>query len=468
MAGMRRQRCGEHCHRQVWRGEFPSNNLQYSAVNPQRKFGFFGMDGKPVGVDHFRLIVDNREKWKKSAPGEPSRQMTVPGGWHDAADYDRRPYHLQSVGEFAALAMLKPECTAAADEAFWGLSHLLAAQQADGGVGTWIETIAHPSVGEGPTSEPPKFDYFIARPTRDSTLEYCAYAAMTALALKEDEPRRAVLTESAVKAWKFVNNPANGASWYVDYAGQRLEFRQNPELPAEFLLKAGLDLSCLTKDDDYLAPIFADIERVTSVVRGWNWRWSPFLLIEMDIFNNMLDPEIWRIYRTWREMIYREADTLLEQIDKAWPYRTPWYEASNSHSKDLGWGYGLPLSRARWFVVAHSMSWKQKYLNAAYLATNFHNGANPDGETFTSGLGIRPTRRYLDLEGKYPDGITPYRLTYNLEWKWLKLCFPDDIWTQWPIWRRYGNFEIMSVKNSEFTVWETIAPAAVVTGYLTY
>ncbi len=462
MAGMKRQHCGEQCHQLVWRGEFPSNDCHYPE-NAQRKYGFFDLNGKTANVDHFRLILDNQQKWKSQGPA-----VRVPGGWHDAADYDRRPYHLQAVGEFAALAMLKPECKAAAEEAYWGLAHLLAAQQEDGGVGTWIETIRHPSVGEGPTSEPKEFDYFIAKPTRDSTLEYCAYAAMTAYALPKDDPRRAVLTESADRAWKYAIDPNNGKSWVVDYAGSKIVYRQDPDLPAELLLKAGLNLSFLTKNDDYLKPILEDIERVTAVVNRWNWRWSPFLLIEMDIHERMLEPAIRRIYVKWREMICREADTMLAQQENSWPYRTPWYDAGNGHAKDLGWGYGLPLSRARWFVVAHSITWKKKYLTGAFLANDFHNGANPDGETFTSGLGIRPTRRYLDLEGKYPAGVTPYRLTYNLEWKWLKLCFPDDIWQKWPIWRRYGNFEIMSVKNSEFTVWETIAPAAVVTGYLAF
>ena len=35
-----------------------------------------------------------------------------------------------------------------------------------------------------------------------------------------------------------------------------------------------------------------------------------------------------------------------------------------------------------------------------------------------------------------------------------------------PIWRRYINLEFLSVPASEYSVWETIAPAAVTTGYL--
>jgi len=36
----------------------------------------------------------------------------------------------------------------------------------------------------------------------------------------------------------------------------------------------------------------------------------------------------------------------------------------------------------------------------------------------------------------------------------------------WPIWRRWANLEGFNVAASEYTVWETIAPAAVATGLL--
>ena len=35
-----------------------------------------------------------------------------------------------------------------------------------------------------------------------------------------------------------------------------------------------------------------------------------------------------------------------------------------------------------------------------------------------------------------------------------------------PIFRRMVNLEFLSVPSSEYSVWETIAPAAVTTGYL--
>lgn len=457
MAGMARQRCGVKCHRTAKRGNFPPDDFHYGS-SPGRRWGFFDSNNRSIGVNHFRLIRENRD-----SAGET---VEVPGGWHDAADYDRRPFHLQAVGDFAALALLKPGCRAAVDEAWWGLRHLIAVQQADGGVGTWIETISHPSVGEGPCSEREDFEYFIATPTRASTLEFAAYAAMTALALENDDNRRSVLTNAAIRAWNYAIDRDNDQILSLNYCDEIITYRPNPTLPGELLLKAGLDLSLLTGNDDFMTPVLDEIERVTEVVTRGNWRWSPFILIELEIFERKLDPELIPIRKTYNQHLLLEANQMLGQIATAWAYRTPWYPARNFHAKDMGWGYALPLSRARTLIAAHAISWKQKYLDGAFLANDFHCGANPEGETYTNGLGTWSTQRYLDLEGKYPPGVTPYRLVYGLEWRCLAYCFPDSIWEQWPIWRRYGNFEILSVRNSEFSVWETIAPAAVVTGYL--
>ena len=462
LAGMKRQRCGETCHRYALRGNFAPDDFHYAKGDGKRQYGFFNTRGESVTVNHFRLIQDNLASC--------TEKVRVPGGWHDAADYDRRPFHLQAVGDLAALALLEPACAAAREEAYWGLRHLLAVQQADGGVGTWIETVSHPSVGEGPTSEPAKHVYCIAHPTRASTLEFAAYAAEVAMAFQAaeqtDDPRFAPLTNAAVRAWRHALDKRNGQSWTVDYAGEKLVYRQNPELPGELLIKAGVDLSFVTGDDGFLKPVEEDVDRVLATVRRGNWRWSPFILMELDIHRRMLTAFVRPAYKAYAAGVREQADLMLRQLDKSWAYRTPWYPFDSWHAKNLGWGYGLPLARARWLVAAHAITWQRKYLDGAYLANDFHNGANPEGETYTSGLGVRPTRRYLDLEGKYPAGVTPFRLTYGIEWKCAEYCLVDDLWKQWPIWRRYGNLEIMSVKNAEFSVWETIAPAAVVTGYL--
>jgi len=120
----------------------------------------------------------------------------------------------------------------------------------------------------------------------------------------------------------------------------------------------------------------------------------------------------------------------------------------------------------------------------------------------TSGLGRVYPVRFLDLNS-YADGIdeaipgiTPFRNTYGIPRGAIKMAygffysprpgqqfaglsislFPrpglkegacaKEISRMLPIWRRWCNVESETVDASEFSVWETIGPAAAVTGYL--
>ena len=120
-----------------------------------------------MAVSHFDIIRRNTD-WT-AAP------ESFPGGWHDAADYDRRPQHLSIVADLAALALVKGAdgLGPVLDEADWELNHLRLAQTVDGGVGMWIETTRHPVEVEGMPSED-TLPYALARPTRRSSLAYAS------------------------------------------------------------------------------------------------------------------------------------------------------------------------------------------------------------------------------------------------------------------------------------------------------
>ena len=139
MAGLYQKRCGiakeapytdwtaGACHTEVVRGNFPPEE---GKLSPKARW--------------FDIIRDNTD-W---AHGE---RIKVAGGWHDAADYDRRPMHLSVVNDLCAVYLMRPQNFSDGqllipenangipdmlDEAEWGLRHLLAVQQDDGGVGT--------------------------------------------------------------------------------------------------------------------------------------------------------------------------------------------------------------------------------------------------------------------------------------------------------------------------------------------
>jgi hypothetical protein len=137
----------------------------------------------------------------------------------------------------------------------------------------------------------------------------------------------------------------------------------------------------------------------------------------------------------------------------------------------MSWGIYHPLRKAMMLIAAHQITGEQKYLDAIYLANDFHNGANALSRSMTSGLGVNYPTVFLDLVsysdniGEFVPGITPYGNTFGLNNNAKKLVYKENS-DQLPIFRRYVNLEFLSIPSSEYTVWETIAPAIVTTGYL--
>ena len=137
----------------------------------------------------------------------------------------------------------------------------------------------------------------------------------------------------------------------------------------------------------------------------------------------------------------------------------------------MGWGNYHPLRRAVTLIAAHKLTGEEKYLTGAWLANDFHNGANPLGRSMTSGLGKVYPVLFLDLisyTGRFKEfvpGITPYGNTFGLDRNAVSMVYGKSA-ENLPIFRRYINLEFLSVPSSEYSVWETIMPAAVTSGYL--
>ena len=203
-----------------------------------------------------------------------------------------------------------------------------------------------------------------------------------------------------------------------------------------------------------------------------------------------------------RKSLIRQAQKMLDQQENNYPVRIAWYSIDEGWVHTMSWGTYHPLNRARTLIAAHALTGDPAFLDGAYLANDFHNGANPSGTSMTSGLGNVYPVRFLDLNSyadgiaEFVPGITPYRNTYGIPRDAVRMAFglfyppkreqlfsgyslsllpraglnedecAKELGKVWPIWRRWGNVESRTVAASEFTVWETIAPAAAVTGYL--
>ena len=519
--GLYHQRCGiakekpytnwvmPTCHLTCVRGTFPPNIEHYGKSDNKQECGFRDIEGKSITVKHFQLIKEN-------VPENPEL-LHAPGGWHDAADWDRRPQHLGIVGDLAAVYLLKPEnfCDGQLnlpesgngipdilDEACWGMKHLRSIQQPDGGVGTWLEATRHPGPLDGLSAQD-KLTYYVSCATRNSTLEYAAYAAELALALKQAGELKLSenYRDSAIKAWRYAHNKANQVLRTYRYDRKNVFYREEPDLAPQFVVKAGFDLYQLTGDYGYLDAAEAAVDRAQKVMNRDSWRWSPLFWIELEIFP-CYSQKLNKLTAKWRKVLIHRANTLLVQQENNYPVRIAWYGIHEGWFHTMSWGAYHPHRRARMLIAAHALTGDRAFLDGAYLANDFHNGANPTGTSMTSGLGKVYPVRFLDLNSyadgiaEFIPGITPYRNTFGIPRDAVRLAFglfypPNpqqsfdgyslsllprsglseeecaaEVGKMWPIWRRWGNIESRTVAASEFTVWETIAPAAVVTGYL--
>ena len=234
------------------------------------------------------------------------------------------------------------------------------------------------------------------------------------------------------------------------------------------LLRAGTNLHLLTGDGKYLALILENAGNIKESFNKDFWKWSQLSLMILDLFPV---EELSEFRMEYRKVILHAADKMLADQENAYPYRTLWHAHDAGWVHAMSWGNYHPLRRAMTLIAAHKISGEQKYLDGAYLANDFHNGANPLGRTMTSGLGKIYPVVFLDLVsyadgiGEFVPGITPYGNTFGMDRNAVKLVYREQADTL-PIFRRYINLEFLSVPSSEYSVWETIAPAAVGCGYL--
>jgi endoglucanase len=532
MRGLYHKRCGiakakpytnwtvPICHLDVLRGTFPPENSHYSATGKgeKRDYGFFDENGKSINVNHFELIRLNRDDWKE--------HISLPGGWHDAADHDRRPFHMAIVGNLSAAYLLRPNnfsdgqlnipesgngIADILDEARWGLEHLRRAQQSDGGVGTWIETDHHPHVSEYLPSNDVR-PYSLSLATHASSLEYSCYASILSLALQKNGAKEEseLYRESARRAWEFATAPTPRISklykYRIDKKDTRIYYREPKGLPPEMLLKASFNLSLLYNDSKYLKPLAGMESALKQAIDKRAWSWSPFFLVELELFRNKLTQELDNLRKQQRNGLKRTADDMMKQLE-VYAYRIPWYAPEKGFVSHMSWGNYLPLRRALTLLAAEEYTGWKRYRAGAFLANDYHNGANPNGTTLTSGLGTVYPVRFLDLTSyadgipEFVPGITPYRNTYGIAYDDILLAHglynrprtdqgfegfkisllphaltggkaidekthAELLRKYWPIWRRWANVEAYSVAASEYTVYETIAPCAVATGLL--
>ena len=253
---------------------------------------------------------------------------------------------------------------------------------------------------------------------------------------------------------------------------EEIDWREPAALPAPNLVKAALNLGALTGDRSYLDALVARRREIDEDLKKNEWRW--FALTFAGERELGVPPEAAKFMAEWERRLRNRAKDMLGQVDRAYAYRCPWWAPGKGYCNAMSWGNSHPLRRAQTLVAAHRLTGDDAYVRAAFAALDFHNGCNPVGTTLTSGLGRVYPVSFLDLPSyvdgiaEYVPGISPYRWTYGMPARAVEMVYGGDkaFATKCPIWRRWGNIENLTVAASEYTVWETIAPAASVCGYL--
>jgi|GEM_PF-1116938 len=516
--------CGE-CHMQTYRGHFAPNDLHYTASASRTEAGFFNAAGQQITIDHFKLIAANTTE--EVIPG-------LHGGWHDAADYDRRPCHFDVVTDLLSVYLMRPQNFAdnqlnlpesgngipdILDEVLWGMELWRKAQNPDGSVSTWIEATSHPQDPNPATDTQP---YYLCDPTMESSMEYAGHAAMLAIAL-EDAGQHALsqtYLNSAKAAYAWASDPSHRAIFTYQYPFTRtvdgksvtviepITYKELPEVPGQYIFKAALNLYVLTREQAYLDRCVSLNAQMSARFAETSWCTNPFFFTEFSLYHD-LTPALAKTFTTYRDRMLKYADERLTWLNDGHPYRVPWYPPTHGYVSNMSWGKFHPFNHGKFFALADVLTGNPKYRDAAFICNDFQNGANPFGTTMTSGLGRRYPVKFLDLPSytdgiaEYVPGISPYRntfginrdaamlahsLIYNSLWRpergftpapvmllpisivgdppYELDTFVKQLGKAWPIWRRYANVENFTVAASEFTVSETIAPAAALTGWL--
>ncbi len=509
------------CHMQTYAGGFPPNNRHYWPTPKEPDRGFFNEQGKAISVSHFKLI----------SLGKTDTALDLRGGWHDAADYDRRPYHYDVVNDLLSVYLFRPENFGDSqlnipesgngipdilDEAAWGMEVWLNAQTKDGAVPGWIEADSHPRE-HNPAKDTQR--YYLSAATRESTMQYAAHASMLALALKNagDAAGCAKYADSAMRAYRWASEasnrfeadyqyPVEEKSGKASVVYQKIHYTEAKHVPAQYVFKCAFNLWLLTGRDEFLVTCKSVEGEMSWKFAETSWRVNPLFFSEYLKYGKSVKG-FEKIRKSFESIMMKYAGEKLERLENNYPYRIPWYPSGHHYVTHMGWGVFHPLNSAKFFVNAFELSGDKKYSDAAYLCNDWHCGANPTGQTMTSGLGKNYPVRFLDLASyadgieEFVPGITPYRNTFGIPRDDVVLAHslmyspqPDrgfkpspvmllpasvvgvnptnpfavakSVGAVWPIWRRFGNVEAYTVGVSEFTVSETIAPAAAVTGWL--
>lgn len=441
--------------------------------------------GEPKGYNRFDVIgatLDCR------APVNE-----VPGGWHDAADWDSNHAHYTVVFDLLNAYALNPErftdnqlnlpesgngVPDLLDEARFGLEIWRLSMDKNGGVSGMLEASTHTNIKGEVNGR--KYPYAFSKRTRWSSLIFAAAAAQYAQLVKPfNATDSALYADAALAAYKFGSNPANSlGSTDIQAKTDRgqakpysIPWTETDEHIRPYLLHAKLRLYLLTGENSYLEGV-GQLADSSKKPFEWNFTrkdFSPWIYYSLIEAGDAL-PKL--LVMRWRKWFIDDAENLLKLLHET-PYATTWPRKQDYW---LAWGASNVSNFNRSLFIAHKLTGRKSYRNAAILNADFMLGANPMGMSWTTGLGfVYPTDIQHEVSEKDNiDDPVPGITIYGIDGGPIYAKFREKVWqspsaegkidfvsdeTQRdpPLWRRWMMHPHENVGQNEFTIWESMS-----------
>ena len=384
--------------------------LLYAKEHPDDpKAGFRDEAGNPIGLSPFTMI-------HSTATTEPYPGMETGGGWHDAADYDRRVHHYSCVWDLCGAYEMYPEkfvdgqlhipesgngIPDILDEAAVQIDFFLKTQQPNGGVSSWAEQISHPHHEGGPAEDTQPF--YISLPDRAGSLQFAACAAYLGRMMQPfDEARSKRYFTAATKAFEFGANPENrikdvtftvaeGSRYDSNLIGKTITFNEAVKLKSLganghnlHYVNALVQLAAAGSETHKAMLTGIDIGKtqIDWMVGGR----QPFNMV-----TPLLHPEKVGLTEPEKQAF---LDRLVEESEKSChggqdtlAYRQMWRSPNGPGYLSMAWGYSHGPSAARVPLLLYRITGEETWRQRVLFALDWEYGCNATGRTMTTGVG---------------------------------------------------------------------------------
>lgn len=421
------------------------------------------------------MYMDSGNAFQELAQFATGEKRPFYGGWHDAADWDRHHYHLDACQMLLLSYEFRPENFSddelnipesgdgipdILNETQWCVDFYVRMQNEQGGIHGGLETWRHPADGVSCVTDTDQ--WYAYAPDPIASFHYAGVACHLAfcLELAGFPEYKELYISSALKAyeWALENTSAQ------DY--DLMQLRDKRHYAAAWLFK-------MTGDDIYQQQFKQDnkVKNAATELEVWeshDQQWG-----------------IWTFVTTNQPNIDKTLKEMLIKATENWAYSDHINNAKRrGYCFGKDWWQPVMVAHATTpnifpVMVAYHITGNEEYLKYCYTSVDYTLGANPLNMCWVPGIGEKYPKEYMHLDSWYYNtergmvpGIIPYG-PYNYtddhpdgpwEASWgLKTTYPNA--QDWPSHELWFENRYCPIVN-EFTVHQTIGPAAAAFGFL--